>query len=77
MKQKFSNDGGGVFSLDTPIGGGQVLKSTDTFNDFKYGTRTVYEATPWSADNKIGEKKVFTSKSAAEQYARSMMGEKK
>lgn len=73
LKQKFSNEGNGNFQLDTPIGGGQILQNSDSFNNFRYGMKTVYEAQPWDSNYKLGEKKIFTSKSAAEEYIRSKM----
>lgn len=54
--------------------GGQVLVSDDKFNDYKYGTRKVYEATPWDRKYRMGEKRVFSSLAEAKKYAKSKMG---
>ena len=71
-RQGFTNNGGGSYDLDTPYGGGQVL----AIDGPGYDGRT-YESLPWDSDYNMGERKVFSSLSAAKEYARSMMKDKK
>ncbi len=73
LKQKFTKAGEGDYQLDTPIGGGQILQSVDSVNQYKYGSKTIYEAQPWDSNYNMGQKKYFTTKGAAEEYIRSKM----
>lgn len=73
LKQKFTKAGEGDYQLDTPIGGGQILKNVDSTNQYKYGSKTVFEALPWDKSYNMGEKKYFTTQKAAEDYIRSKM----
>lgn len=70
---KFVKAGNGNYQLDTPKGGGQILVNSSSVNKYKYGTKTVYEAQPWSSSYKLGQKKYFTSKKDAESYIKSQM----
>lgn len=73
LKQKFESAGNGDWQLDTPIGGGQILKNVDSVNQYKYGSKTIFEAQPWDSKYQLGEKRYFTTKSAAEDYIKSKM----
>lgn len=73
LKQKFSKNGNGDWQLDTPIGGGQILQNVDRANQYKYGSKTIFEAQPWNSSYKLGQKKYFTTKAAAEEYIKSQM----
>lgn len=62
-KTGFTNEGGGVYSLDIEgAGGGQILDVSDNYN---YGG-TAYEARAWDSNYKaIGEMQVYSSLNAA------------
>lgn len=70
---RFVKAGNGNYQLDTPKGGGQILVDPSSVNQYKYGTKTVYEAKPWSSSYRLGQKKYFTSKKEAEDYIKSQM----
>ena len=73
MSVGFSSDGMGTYVLETEHGGGQIDQSTASYNSYKYGKETVYHATPWDADYKMGEKRVFSDLNAAKKYIKGLL----
>lgn len=73
MSVGFTSDGMGTYVLETQHGGGQIDQSTSSYNSYKYGKETVYHATPWDADYKMGQEKVFSDLNSAKKYIKSLL----
>ena len=65
----FTDEGGGVWSLDTPFGGGQIEASgKSSVNLYRYGKEEVYHAHAWDSNYTMYADRVFYTLNEAKKY---------
>lgn len=74
QKAAFTDEGGGVYTLDTPFGGGQIEASgKSSVNLYRYGKEQVYHAHAWDSNYQMYADRVFYTLNEAKKYIKSTL----